>query len=75
MAVTDLAGILVKLYLGQGKIVEYLEMVCAEEIYITSNYYTVLQFCLQYGMLFHELSLFQTIPTLCSERILSQRNR
>ena len=48
MAVTDLAGILVKLYLGQGKIVEYLEMVCAEEIYITSNYYIAILFASLY---------------------------
>ena len=37
---TELANTLVRLYLGQGLIVEYLDLVCAEEILKTSMFST-----------------------------------
>ena len=37
---TELANTLVRLYLGQGLIVEYLDLVCAEEILKTSMFFT-----------------------------------
>ena len=37
---TELANTLVRLYLGQGRIVEYLDLVCAEEILKTSMFFT-----------------------------------